>query len=408
MKKHLALTVLILIVLSIVVSCGEDPFFHHVTIKNDGETLGTETVRDGSKYTLPKEYKGIENLQGWTIDDDETVYDLGQEITVTKDITINAVTAEPVQPYFNYEYDEYSKGWEVTLKDEYLETVTDVVIPSSYEGKPVVSVGGFNGAANLTSVTIPSTVQSIFFAFDDCPKLEKVIFKADSQLESILGFSNCTSLKSIVIPKSVTVLGDGCFYKCTSLESVTFEEGSLLTAIGKDSCFAYSKITSITFPEGLEIIGRGCCSYCSNLTTVSLPNSVYEIGNYAFSNINENAKITIDRVADSILDEKADKWTSTYTDSDSWSGKKTTYVVHYSTTYGQTAGEDFDSETYDFGTEMTIAECPSSWTKTGYVFKGWHTDSNHRDRYGKGFAVGDKYNGPTITLYPIWEASSES
>ena len=171
MKKHLALTVLILFVLSIVVSCGEDPFFHTITIKKDGETLGTETVRDGSKYTLPKEYKGIGNLSGWTIDDDETVYDLGQEITVTKDITINAYT---VQPYFDYvDLGEDYNGWEVTLKDEYLETVTDVVIPSSYEGKPVIYVFGFNNATNLVSVTFPSTVEFIY-GFNRCEKLEKI------------------------------------------------------------------------------------------------------------------------------------------------------------------------------------------------------------------------------------------
>ena len=403
MKKHLALTVLILIVLSLFVSCGEDPFFHSITIKNDGETLGTETVRNGSKYTLPKEYKGIENLSGWTIDDDETVYDPGQEITVTKDITINAYT---VQPYFDYEdLGEDYNGWMVTLKDEYLETVTDVVIPSTYEGKKVIDVRGFNDAVKLTSVTIPSTVQSIYFAFDNCPKLEKVIFKADSQLEGILGFSNCTSLKSIVIPKSVTILGDGSFYNCTSLESVTFEDGSLLRGLA-GGCFGNSKITSITLPEGLGYIGSGCFSGCSNLTTVYLPNSVYEISHSAFSNLNENATITIDRVKDSILDDKADKWVSTYVNSDSWSGKKTTYTITYEPK-GAT-GESITTEAVDFGTDVTIEDCPSGWVKDGCTFDGWHTDSTGRDGYGKKFEAGTKYYGPTITLYAQWKASSES
>ena len=404
MKKHLALTVLILIVLSIVVSCGEDPFFHHVTIKNDGETLGTETVRDGSKYTLPKEYKGIENLSGWTIDDDETVYDPGQEITVTKDITINAYT---VQPYFDYEYLK-GYGWEVTLLDEYRDTVTDVVIPASHEGEPVVSVGGFDNATNLVSVTFPSSVL-VVDSFNNCTKLEKITFKEGAQVSAIMGFYNCTSLKSVVIPQSVTVIGDGCFYKCTSLESVTFEEGSLLTAIGKDGCFAYSKITSIAFPERLEEIGGGCCSYCSNLTTISIPNSVYEISDSAFSNINESAKITVDRKKGSIYNNEAVEWELGKDETlVEWSDKKTTCVVHYSTVYGQTEGEDFDSEIYDFGTEITIAECPSTWKMTGKVFKGWHTRSDYDPSHGRSITNGQAYSGPTITLYPIWEASSES
>lgn len=401
MKKHLALTALILIVLSLFVSCGEDPFFHSITIKNDGETLGTETVRNGSKYTLPKEYKGIENLSGWTIDDDETVYDLGQEITVTKDITINAYT---VQPYFDYEdLGEDYNGWMVTLKDEYLETVTDIVIPSSYEGKPVIYVLGFNNATNLESVTIPSTVEFIS-GFNRCEKLEKITFKEGAQVEAIMGFYNCTSLKSVVIPKSVTIIGESSFCGCTSLESVTFEEGSKLTTIAKGGCFEYSKITSITFPEGLEEIGGDCCSDCSNLTTISIPNSVYEISRSAFNDINENAKITVDRKKGSIYNNEAVEWELGKDETlVKWSDKKTTCVVHYSTKSGQTEGEDFDSEIYDFGTEITIAECPSTWKMTGKVFKGWHTRSDYDPSHGRSITNGQAYSGPTITLYPIWE-----
>ena len=396
MKKHLALTVLILIVLSIMVSCGEDPFFHSITIKNDGETLGTETVRNGSKYTLPKEYKGIENLSGWTIDDDETVYDPGQEITVTKNITINAYT---VQPYFDYNYLE-DYGWEVTLLDEYRDTVTDVVIPSSHEGEPVVYVDKFDNATNLVSVTVPSSVL-VINGFNNCTKLERITFKEDSQLMVISGFYKCTSLKSIVIPKSVTGLGDGCFSNCTSLESVTFEEGSLLRIIGKDGCFENTKITSITLPEGLESIGAGCFEGCSELTSIFIPNSVYEMDYDVFSNINANAVITIDRVKNSIVENQTYDWGTPSTVKITWTGKTTTYTVTYDPN-GAT-GESYTTEVKTYGDSITIDNCPTDWVKEGHTFDGWHQREDGDTAYSKDYAAGETYSGPTTTFYAQWK-----
>lgn len=377
MRKHLALTVLILVVLSIMVSCAKDPdpVFRTVTIKNESETVGTEKVKDGDTYALPKEYKGIENLQGWKIGDDETVYEGGHEIKVTEDITINAYT---LQPYFDYE-DLGEFGWEVTLKDEYRNTVTDVVIPSSYEGKPVVMVDGFDKAVNMTSVTFPDT------------------------LIAISGFYNCTSLKSVVIPKSVTVLGDGCFCNCTSLESVTFEEGSELEAIGKDGCFQNSKITSITLPEGLESIGASCFAGCSQLTSISIPNSVYEMEYSVFSRINDKAVITIDRVENSIVEDDTYDWGTPSTATITWTGKKTTYTITYKPN-GAT-GESFTTEAVDFGTKVTIESLPEGWAKEGYTFDGWHQRQDGDTHYSKDYVAGEEYTGPTMTLYAQWVPS---
>ena len=76
-------------------------------------------------------------------------------------------------------------------------------------------------------------------------------------------------------------------------------------------------------------------------------------------------------------------------------------VVHCPN-YGQTTGEAFDSDIYDYGTETTIAECPSSWTNTGYKFDGWHQRQDGDTSYSKDYAAGEKYTGPTMTLYAQW------
>ncbi len=69
---------------------------------------------------------------------------------------------------------------------------TEVIIPSTIEGYPVISIGGgaFRNCDSLTSVTIPDSVTSIGNS----------------------AFSYCDSLTSVTIPDSVTSIGDSAFY----------------------------------------------------------------------------------------------------------------------------------------------------------------------------------------------------
>ena len=73
----------------------------------------------------------------------------------------------------------------------------NAVIPSTYKGKPVTSIGdsAFYACNDLTSVTIPNSVTSI----------------------GDFAFYNCTSLTSITIGDSVTSIGDLAFDGCKSL-----------------------------------------------------------------------------------------------------------------------------------------------------------------------------------------------
>ena len=149
---------------------------------------------------------------------------------------------------------------------------TNVIIPSRYKGKPVTGITSLR-SENITSVTIPSSVRSIYWtAFHDCINLTTVNFEKGSQLImiDIWTFKDCIKLKSITIPASVTSIGNNAFNGCISLTNVYFEEGSQLTSLG-DRVFANTAIKSIIIPDTVTKAGVYIFADCEKLESITAP-----------------------------------------------------------------------------------------------------------------------------------------
>jgi uncharacterized repeat protein (TIGR02543 family) len=112
-------------------------------------------------------------------------------------------------------------------------TVTSgaVVIPATYNGKPVTEIGNAsdvsgNGAfynTSITSITIPESVTTInSYAFSGCTSLTSIEIPESVTSIGNTAFSDCTGLTSITIPASVTTIRSSVFQNCSSLTSVTF------------------------------------------------------------------------------------------------------------------------------------------------------------------------------------------
>ena len=152
----------------------------------------------------------------------------------------------------------------------------DLIIPETYNGKPVTAIGdnAFRWCNDLTGITIPRRVESIGnYAFANCTSLTSVTFGENSWLDHIgnYAFSGCESLTSIEIPNELNtdvVLGDHVFQGCTSLKS--FTTGGIWS-ISSYAFYGCNNLTSIVFSRGLrdyQPIGSYAFYGCDSLTDV--------------------------------------------------------------------------------------------------------------------------------------------
>ncbi len=161
--------------------------------------------------------------------------------------------------------------------------LNEIVIPSEYNGKPVVEIApeGFNECKNLTSIVIPNSIMSIGNgAFSQCTSLTSI--KIPNSVTSIgsSAFYRCTSLTSVEIPNGVEIIENGTFSGCTSLTSIKIPNS--VTSIGFSAFYWCTSLTSVEIPNGVEIIEPSTFSGCTNLTSVKIPNSVTTIMEQAF------------------------------------------------------------------------------------------------------------------------------
>lgn len=152
-------------------------------------------------------------------------------------------------------------------------TDTEILIPTTYNGLPVVSVeaSAFLNNTAITSVVLPDSITSIGEkAFNGCESLTSVLFGKNSQLSSIGpgAFNYCYSLESITIPESVTNIGSEAFNYCCGLRSVMFGENSQLTSIGEGAFNWCESLESITIPASVTSIGEWAFVECYRLVEV--------------------------------------------------------------------------------------------------------------------------------------------
>ena len=229
----------------------------------------------------------------------------------------------------------------------------DLIIPQSiiHNGKEYVvrkiDSWAFFSCRNLSSVTIPNTVESIGWnAFRTCTSLKGVVIPESVVKIGNSAFENCSGLTDIIIPETVKIIGRKAFFGCTSLTNVEFNARdcedlesifsgcpdisidlvigkSLVRTIGNNDLKNCNKITvadgnprydsrdncnaiietlsntlvrgckNTTIPDTITKIDDFAFSGCKDLTDIVIPPSVTRIGDSAFEGCTELINIKI-------------------------------------------------------------------------------------------------------------------
>ena len=160
--------------------------------------------------------------------------------------------------------------------------ITGFAIP---DGVKSIGNGAFNGQNTLKTISIPDSVTTISYSFQNCSGLEKITIPENVISCHTLAFSGCTSLKEIRILGSIEI-GTNMFYNFTNLETV--EISSKVTGIAYGAFQSCSKLKTVKWPEKAAFteIGNRAFMDCSSLgseeETFSIPEGVTSIGPSAF------------------------------------------------------------------------------------------------------------------------------
>ena len=182
---------------------------------------------------------------------------------------------------------------EACLTGEWSDNVTELVIPETYEGKPVTSIDekAFTGNENIVSCVIPDTVKSVGdLAFAACPNLKSISIGSGFSSLGNLSFANCNNLTSITVSKDnpdFTSI-NSCLYNKKGDTLRLYAGGSKAVVsdntktIGKWAFFERSDITSVTIPSSVTAIEDSVFSGCLSLKEITIPDSVTKLGKYCF------------------------------------------------------------------------------------------------------------------------------
>ncbi len=201
------------------------------------------------------------------------------------------------------------------IVSDYEGTEPEVVIPSTYEEKPVKMIGNraFEWNETITDITIPESViaigygvftgsnlytinvhpeNEVYHSAGNClvATLTKTLVYAcknatipDDNSISVIGngaFSNDTALVSIELPNSVTKIGENAFYGCYGLKSIIIPDSvKEICSYAFQGCVG---LKNIEIPNSVETIGYAAFYGCSGLETIVIPDSVKEVDDVAF------------------------------------------------------------------------------------------------------------------------------
>ena len=369
-------------------------YFRSITLPASLKIVGDEAFRGceiTTAFNVPSNLKYI---------GDYAFYGCRHFTTLTLSSTLNYIGANC-----------FNDCWDLT-------TVNYNAVRGIYSGNN----GAFTGCNSLSSLNIGQSVSAIpSYIFKNCNIITDVSLDGVDTIGDY-SFYNCSELTTITIPSSVNYIGQCAFGNCSKLATIYYNApncnvncitanqrpflgcnqittvylGYLVQTIPDYMFYFCSNLTSINFPNSLTRIGIGNFYYCSLLTgTIMLPSSLTHIGANSFSNCLGISNIECYAITPPIVDPEngnynifSSLWNavplkvpcesvSLYQSAQGWSSfSNISGIGNCSYTVTVTAndpsmGSVSGGGTYNAGSSITITATPYS----GYHFDHW-SDGN--------------------------------
>jgi hypothetical protein len=159
-------------------------------------------------------------------------------------------------------------------------------------------------AKKLKSIEILAEVSHINKdCFLLCQLLCKVTFESGSKLQLIeKNTFSWTNLKEIKIPPSVEFIGEQCFCNC-NLWKITFERGSKLKQI-EEYAFSKSALEQIEIPSSVLSIGENCFYLCKSLREIT-----FESGSEFVKSMSQGKADVLERIRNRLVEKENKKVT---------------------------------------------------------------------------------------------------
>lgn len=178
------------------------------------------------------------------------------------------------------------------------------VIPGS-----VTNIGSdaFISSRMMTNVDIPNSVISIGFAAFNASGLTSATISNGVASIGMSAFSTCSSLENVTIGDGVTNIGVGAFSECFSLTNIAVDAANPDYASRGGVLFNKTMTTLIQYPSGLTASNYAITNSVANigggafggafanslLTEITIPNSVTNIGSFAFQDCSSLTNIIV-------------------------------------------------------------------------------------------------------------------
>jgi len=162
------------------------------------------------------------------------------------------------------------------------------------------------GCSELTSITLPSTLEEIAEGgFADCSQLTQITLPESLKKIGGFAFQSCDNIKEITIPASVREIGQDAF-TLSGIEKFVIKDLAAWCGVKKAGGFISSttkvflndkEIKDLVVPDGVTIIEPNTFNGFKSIETVYIPADVDSIGDNAFLGCTNISKVTTHDVA---------------------------------------------------------------------------------------------------------------